>query len=106
MEWKSLLAGLLIGALMALPLGMATGVFKTTWTGGPHWGFGPGRMAHGYADGDMYAEMEEHMVGDNFTQMHEEMGQVMEGYMAKYMGAGWEERHEYCERLMGIEEDE
>ncbi|ASA77639.1 hypothetical protein [Thermococcus sp. 5-4] len=104
MEWKSLFIGLLIGALIALPLGMAhTGGFEMAERTGPRWGFGPGMMGYGHAvDGDMYAEMEEHMADGNFTGAHEEMESAMEGYMARYMGAGWEERHEYCEGVMGV----
>lgn len=101
MEWKYLFAGLLIGALIALPLGIAHPGFGTAEKTDPRWEFGPGMMPHGYADGDMYGEMEEHVAEGNFTEVHEEMEQAME----EHMSAAWEERHEYCERVMGIEED-
>ncbi|CAD5244404.1 hypothetical protein [Thermococcus camini] len=109
MEWKSLFIGLLIGALIALPLGMAhTGGFETTERTGTRWGFGPmgGYGMHGMMDDEMYAEMEEHMGDGNLIEMHDEMESAMEDYMAKYMGNGWKERHEACEEAMGIEEDE
>ncbi|NJE10480.1 hypothetical protein [Thermococcus sp. MAR1] len=109
MEWKSLFIGLLIGALIALPLGMAhTGGFETTERTGTRWGFGPmgGYGMHGMMDDEMYAEMEEHMGDGNLIEMHDEMESAMEDYMAKYMGDGWKERHEACEEAMGIEEDE
>ncbi|NJE02862.1 hypothetical protein [Thermococcus sp. MV11] len=115
MEWKSLFIGLLIGALIAVPLGMAhTGGFETAERTGTRWGFGPmggymhggmmGYGMHGMMDDEMYEEMEEHMASGNFTEMHEEMEPVMEEYMARYMGDGWQEMHESCEKYMGIEE--
>ncbi|WP_297435418.1 hypothetical protein [Thermococcus sp.] len=108
MEWKYLFIGLLIGALIALPLGMAhTGGFETTERTGTRWGFGPmsGYGMHGMMDDEMYAEMEEHMGDGNLIEMHDEMESAMEDYMAKYMGDGWKERHEACEEAMGIEEE-
>ncbi len=94
MEWKSLLIGLIIGALIAVPLGMAhTGVFNSSR--------GFGSMMSGMHMGMMNDHDE---MGDNLTQMHGEMEPVME----KYMGSGWEGMHEYCEKNMGIgdEDDE
>ncbi|KUH34563.1 hypothetical protein APY94_01760 [Thermococcus celericrescens] len=95
MEWKSLFIGLLIGALIAVPLGMAhSGGFDVAERTGTRWGFGPmggymhggmmGYGMHGMMDDEMYEEIEEHM--------------------AQYMGDGWQEMHESCERYMGIEE--
>lgn len=117
MEWKSLFIGLLIGALIAVPFGMAhTGGFDIADRTGSRWGFGPmggymhggmrGYGMHGMMDDEMYAEMEEHMGDGNLIEMHDEMESAMEDYMAKYMGDGWKERHEACGEAMGIEEDE
>ena len=110
MEWKSLFIGLLIGVLAAVPLGLAhTGGFNVSREDkSAHWGFGSmggyvhGPAAHGMVgDMDDHEEMEAYMEGGNFTEVHEEMEQAME----EHMSAAWEERHEYCERVMGIEED-
>ncbi|NJE85964.1 hypothetical protein E3E23_09035 [Thermococcus sp. CX2] len=109
MEWKSVLIGFIIGALIAVPYGLAhSGPFswdedRSFWGGfGPMMGVahGPGMM-----DEDMYAEMEQYMESGDFAEMHEEMEEEMEPIMEKYMGSWWEERHEYCERVMGIEEE-
>ena len=111
MEWKSLFIGLLIGALIAVPLGMAQGGgFDIAEKTGPRWGFGPmgGYGMHGpmgYGMMDEHEEMEDYMASGNFTEIHEEM----EAEMEEHMGADWEwmrERHEACERYMGIEEGE
>ncbi|WP_324736437.1 hypothetical protein VFC49_05060 [Thermococcus sp. SY098] len=110
MEWKSILIGFIIGALIAIPIGMAhTGTFNTSeekalWRGfAPMMGTGHGMMmGHGVMDEDMHEEMEKYMESGNFTEMHEEMEPIME----KYMGENWKEMHEYCEKAMGIEEDE
>lgn len=110
MEWKSLLIGFILGALIAVPYGLAhSGAFdgdnRTFWKGfGPMMGMGHGMgmMGHSMMDEDMYAEMEEHMDEGNFTDMHEEMEKEME----EHMGDNWKEMHEYCERVMGIEDEE
>ena len=103
MEWKSLFIGLLIGALIAVPLGMAQGGgFDIAEKTGPRWGFG---LMGGYGMGmmDEHEEMEDYMASGNFTEIHEEM----EAEMEEHMAGNWEwmrERHEACERYMGIEE--
>jgi len=100
MEWRSLFIGLLIGALIAVPLGMAhSGGFEVAERTGPCWGFGPmdGYM-HGMMDDEMYAEMEEHRADGSFLEMHEER--------EEHMGSRWVQMHEYCEGIMGIEEEE
>ncbi|QDA31389.1 hypothetical protein FH039_06930 [Thermococcus indicus] len=113
MEWKSLFIGLLIGALIAVPLGMAhSGGFDIARKSGPRWGFGSmggymyggmmGYGMHGMMDDEMYAQMGKYMASDNFTEMHKEMEEEME----EHMGSNWAQMHEYCERVMGIEEDE
>ncbi|ALM75561.1 hypothetical protein [Thermococcus barophilus] len=114
MEWKSILIGFIIGALIAIPIGMAhTGTFDNEGKRGFWRGFSPmmgmghgmgmmGYGMHGMMDDEMYAQMEEYMASGNFTEMHEEMEPIME----KYMGSNWKEMHEYCEKAMGIEEDE
>ncbi|MBO8174258.1 MAG: hypothetical protein H0Z18_03255 [Thermococcus sp.] len=94
MEWKSILVGFILGALIAIPIGLAHSgadfddekVFR-----GPTWGWGMhgGMMSYGM----MY-------------EQHEEMEEEMEPIMEKYMSEGWKEMHEFCERAMGIEEDE
>ncbi len=99
MEWKSLLIGFIIGALIAVPLGMAhTGVFNSSVGRG----FGP--MMSGMHMGMMndHDEMGNYMTGDNLTQMHDEMEPIME----KYMGSGWKGMHEYCEKNMGIDDED
>ncbi len=115
MEWKSLFIGLLIGALIAVPLGMAhSGGFDIAEKTGSRWDFGPmgrygmhgGMMGYGM-DGmmDEHEEMEDYMAGGNFTEIHEEM----EAEMEEHTAGNWEwmrERHEACERYMGIEEGE
>ena len=111
MEWKSLFIGLVIGALIAVPLGMAQGggldIAEKT---GSQWGFDPmgGYGMHdgmmGYGMMDEHEEMQNYMASGNFTEVHEEM----EAEMEEHMGADWEEMrgmHEACERYMGIEED-
>ncbi|RLF82447.1 hypothetical protein DRN44_04135 [Thermococci archaeon] len=91
MEWKSLFIGLFIGALIAIPLGMAhSGGFDIPERTGSRWGFAPGMTGYGMMD----------------ENMHEEMEEEMEPIMEKYMGEDWKEMHEYCERAMGIDEDE
>ena len=102
MEWKSLFIGLVIGALIAVPLGMAQGggldIAEKT---GSRWGFDPmgGYGMHGplgYGMMNEHEEMEDYMTSGNFTEIYEEMG------------ADWEEMrgmHEACERYMAIEED-
>ena len=113
MEWKSLFIGLLIGALIAVPLGMAhSGGFNIAERAGPRWGFGPmgghgmGMMGYGmHGMMDEHEEMEDYMASGNFTEIHEEM----EAEMEEHMGVEWEEMketHEACERYMGIEEGE
>ena len=116
MEWKSLFIGLLIGALIAVPLGMAhSGGFDAAERTGTRWGFGPmggygmhsgmmGYGMHGMMDDEMYAQMQNYMASGNFTEIHEEMESQMEPYMAQYMGGDWAEMHETCEKYMGIEE--
>jgi len=66
------------------------------------YGAGPGAMGYGVMDEDMYEEMAEHMAGDDFAEIYEEMEEGME----EHTGYGWRGMHEYCERVMGIEEDE
>lgn len=99
MEWKSVLIGFIIGALIALPYGLAhSGAFGNNG-GRDFWkGFGP-MMGHSMMDG--HEEMEEYMETSNFAEMHEEIEEEMEEYMSE----DWKEMHEYCERFMGIEED-
>ncbi|NJE76142.1 hypothetical protein [Thermococcus sp. ES12] len=97
MDWKSLFIGLLIGVLVAVPLGLAhTGGFNVSGEDkDPHWGFGPmGGYMHGQGMMDEGA----------YIEMHEEM-EEMEPLMEKYMGEGWKEMHEACEEAMGIEEE-
>jgi len=100
MGWKSLLIGLLIGALIAVPLGMAhSGGFDIAEKTGPRWGFGPMGMM------DDHEEMEDYMANGDFTEIHEDM----EAEMEEHMAGNWQwmrERHEACERYMGIEEGE
>jgi len=114
MEWKSILVGFILGALIAIPIGMAhTGAFdndeeKGFWRSfGPMMGMGHGMgmMGHGMMH-RQHGEMEKFMDSGNFMEMHEEMEKEMEPIMEKYMGESWKEMHEYCERAMGIEEDE
>ncbi|WP_087037060.1 hypothetical protein [Thermococcus litoralis] len=112
MEWKSLLIGFIIGALIAVPYSLAHsgGVDEE---GGSFWngwgmmnGHGMGMMGyemHGMMD--EHEEMEEYMTDGNFTELHEEMEKEME----EHMGTGWEEMkemHEACEKYMGFEEEE
>ncbi|WP_297509815.1 hypothetical protein [Thermococcus sp.] len=103
MEWKSLFIGLLIGALIAVPLGMAQGGgFNIAEKTGPRPGFGSMR-SYGMSMMDGHEEMEDYMAGGDFTEIHEDM----EAEMKEHMGLNWEEmreRHEACERYMGIEE--
>ncbi|USH00139.1 hypothetical protein K1720_01250 [Thermococcus argininiproducens] len=107
MEWKSILIGFIIGALIALPYGLAhSGAFDEDERDGFWNKFGPmmgpmhgGMMGHGMMD--EHEEMEEYMETGNFAEMHEEMEEEMEEYMSE----DWKEMHEYCERFMGIEED-
>ncbi|AIF70125.1 hypothetical protein PAP_08720 [Palaeococcus pacificus DY20341] len=115
MEWKSLLIGFIIGALIAIPYGLAhSGSFGSDENGGFWRGFGPmmgtghgmGMMGYGMMDEDMHEEMEKYMESGDFAEMHEEMEEEMEPIMEKYMGEDWKEMHEYCERAMGIEEEE
>ncbi|AMQ19584.1 hypothetical protein [Thermococcus peptonophilus] len=112
MEWKSLFIGLIIGALIAVPLGMAhSGGFDIAEKTGTRWGFGPmggymhggmmGYGMHGMMDDEMYEQMEDYMASGNFTEIHEEM----EPYMNQYMGNNWAEMHEACEKAMGIEDE-
>ncbi|AHF80771.1 hypothetical protein [Thermococcus paralvinellae] len=110
MEWKSILVGFILGALIAIPIGLAHSgadfndekVFR-----GPTWGWGMhgGMMGYGMMY-EQHEEMEKFMESGNFTEVHEEMEKEMEPIMEKYMGEGWKEMHEFCERAMGIEEDE
>ncbi|WP_232461704.1 hypothetical protein [Thermococcus pacificus] len=90
MEWKSLFIGLLIGALIAVPLGMAhSGGFDIAEKTDLRWGFGPmggygmhgGMMGYGMIDDEMYAQMQDYMVSGNFTEIHEEMEAEMEEHM-------------------------
>ncbi len=98
MEWKSLLIGFIVGALIAVPLGIAhSGGFNMTERIG---GFGPMHM--GMMDDEMHDQMENYMKSGNFTGMHDEREPVME----KYMAGNWTEMHEYCERSMGIEDED
>ncbi|WP_175059843.1 hypothetical protein [Thermococcus sp. 2319x1] len=109
MEWKSLLIGFIIGALIAVPYGLAhsggidedRGSFWNTWgmMGGHGMGM-MGMMGNGMMDKDMYTEMQEHMETGDFDEMQKEMGE--------HMGIDWEEMkemHETCEKYMGFEED-
>ena len=102
MEWKSLFIGLLIGALIAVPLGMAhIEGFDIAGKTGPRPGFGP-MGGHGMDMMDEHEEMEDYMAGGNFTEIHEKM----EAEMEEHTAGNWEwmrERHEACERHMGIE---
>ncbi len=102
MEWKSLFIGLLIGALIAVPLGRAhTEGFDIAGKAGPHWGFGS-MGGHGMGMMDGHEEMEDYTAGGNFTEMHKEM----EAEMEEHTAGNWEwmrERHEACERHMRIE---
>lgn len=53
-------------------------------------------------DDSMHEQMEQYMDSNNITEMHEEMETIMENYM----GGNWTEMHEYCERSMGIEDED
>lgn len=100
MEWKSILVGFLLGALIAIPIGLAHSGFDYNYEKSfrmPVWGMHGGMM-----DGDMHEEMEAFMESGDFAEMHEEMEKEME----EHMGEGWKEMHEYCERMMGFEKDE
>ncbi|WP_048152272.1 hypothetical protein [Palaeococcus ferrophilus] len=113
MEWKSLFIGLIVGVLVAVPLGMAhSGGFDVGEKTGSRWGFGPmgghgmgmGMMGYGMRgmmDDEMYEQMQDYMASGNFTEIHEEM----EPYMNQYMGNNWAEMHEACEKAMGIEDE-
>lgn len=105
MDWRSLLIGFIIGALIAVPLGMAhSGGFSVSERTGSRWGFGPmgGYGMHGgMMDEEMHDGMEEYMADGNFTEMHDAMEQVME----EHMGDDWKGMHEYCEKTMGIEDE-
>jgi len=105
MEWKSLFIGLLIGALIAVPLGMAhSGGFDIAEKTGPRWGMG----MMGYGMMDEHEEMGEYMASGDFAEIHEEMEAEMEEH-AREMGVDWEKMkgmHEACERYMGIEDEE
>ncbi|AEH24556.1 hypothetical protein [Pyrococcus yayanosii] len=112
MEWKSVLMGLIIGVLIAVPYSLAhSGVFeredKNPWRGfGLMTGMGHGMGMHmGMMNEGMHEEMERYMENGNFTEIHEEMEEDMEATMEKYMGEGWKEMHEYCERMIGIEDE-
>ncbi|ACS90759.1 MULTISPECIES: hypothetical protein [Thermococcus] len=114
MEWKSLLIGFIIGVIIAIPYSLAHSGAPDQSERDSLWnGFGPmtghiqgGMMVHGMMDDEMYQETEEHMASGDFAEMHEEMKKGMEPIMEKYMGEGWKEMHETCERYMGIEEEE
>ncbi len=105
MELKSLFIGLLIGALIAVPLGMAQGGgFDIAKKTGPRWGFGP-RVMMGHGMMNEHEEMEDHMASGNFTEIHGGMEAEMEEHTAG--NREWmREMHEVCERYMGIEEGE
>ncbi|ALV63431.1 hypothetical protein ADU37_CDS17320 [Thermococcus sp. 2319x1] len=103
MDWKSLIIGFIIGALIAVPYGLAhsggidedRGSFWNGW--GMMSGHGMGMMGYG-----MHGMMDKH---EDFTEMHEEMEKEME----EHMGVDWEEMkemHETCEGYMGFEEEE
>ncbi|MBP1912147.1 hypothetical protein [Thermococcus stetteri] len=104
-----MLIGFIIGALIAVPYGLAhSGGINEDERSGFWSGFGPmmsghgmGMMGNSMMNGDMYEEMGKHMETGDFEGMQEEM--------EEHVGVEWEEMremHESCEKFMGFEEDE